>query len=164
MVEIFADRLDISNPGIPLVDTQRFLDSPPRSRNEDLAALMRRFGVCEERGSGVDKVVFQTEYFQLPAPIFEVVGDNTRAVLFAHRPLTKMDKEDRVRACYLHACLRYVNRDFMTNTTLRARFGIEPRNSATASRLIKEALEAGVIRPYDESAARKFMKYVPYWA
>lgn len=164
MVEIFEDRLEISNPGIPLVDTERFLDSPPRSRNEDLAALMRRFGVCEERGSGVDKVVFQTEYFQLPAPIFEVVGDNTRAVLFAHRPLTKMDKADRVRACYLHACLRYVNRDFMTNTTLRERFGIEPHNSATASRLIKEALEADVIRPYDESAARKLMKYVPYWA
>jgi len=164
MVEIFADRLEISNPGVPLVDTQRFLDSPPRSRNEDLAALMRRFGVCEERGSGVDKVVFQTEYFQLPAPIFEVVGDNTRAVLFAHRPLAKMDKEDRVRACYLHACLRYVNRDFMTNTTLRERFGIEPHNSATASRLIKEALGAGAIRPYDESAARKLMKYVPYWA
>lgn len=164
MVEIFADRLEISNPGIPLVQTERFLDSPPRSRNETLASLMRRIGVCEERGSGVDKVVFQTEAFQLPAPAFEVVEDNTRAVLFAHRPLTKMDKTDRIRACYLHACLRYVNRDYMTNTTLRERFGIEPHNSATASRLIKEALDAGVIRPYDESAARKLMKYVPYWA
>ncbi|MEW6326347.1 MAG: transcriptional regulator, partial [Thermodesulfobacteriota bacterium] len=47
---------------------------------------------------------------------------------------------------------------------LRERFGIELQNSATASRLIKEALEAGWIRPYDESASRKFMKYVPFWA
>jgi len=164
MVEIFESRMEISNPGQPLVDTQRFLDTPPRSRNEALAGLMRRLGICEERGSGVDKVVSQTEYFQLPAPIFEVVGDNTRAVLFAYRPLTKMDKEDRIRACYLHACLRYVNRDHMTNATLRERFGIETRNSATASRLIKEALEAGVIIPYDESASRKFMKYIPFWA
>jgi len=32
------------------------------------------------------------------------------AVLFAHRPLTKMDKDDRIRACYLHACLTFVNK------------------------------------------------------
>lgn len=164
MVEIFQDRMEISNPGLPLVETERFLDTPPRSRNEALASFMRRIGVCEERGSGVDKVVFQTEYFQLPAPAFEVIGENTRAVLFAHRPLAKMDKVDRIRSCYLHACLRYVNRDYMTNTSLRERFGIEIQNSATASRLIKEALEADRIRPYDESASRKFMKYVPFWA
>ena len=164
MIEIFADRMEISNPGVPLVETDRFLDTPPRSRNEALASFMRRIGVCEERGSGIDKVVFQTEYFQLPVPVFDVVGENTRAILFAHRPLAKMDKADRVRACYLHACLRYVNRDYMTNTSLRERFGIEPQNSATASRLIKEALEAKMIRPYDETASRKFMKYVPFWA
>ena len=164
MVELFDGRMEISDPGKPLVQTDRFLDTPPRSRNEALASFMRRIGVCEERGSGVDKVVFQTELYQLPAPAFEVVGENTRAVLFAHRPLTKMGKDDRVRACYLHACLRYVNRDFMTNTSLRERFGIDAKNSATASRLIKEAFEAGMIRPYDKEAARKLMKYVPIWA
>ena len=126
--------------------------------------MLRRIGVCEERGSGIDKVVFQTEFFQLPAPAFEVSGENTRATLFAHRSLTKMDKSDRIRACYLHACLRYVNRDYMTNTSLRQRFGIDQKNSAMASRLIKEALHAKVIRPRDESTARKLMKYLPYWA
>jgi ATP-dependent DNA helicase RecG len=75
-----------------------------------------------------------------------------------------MDKADRVRACYLHACLRYVSRDYMTNTSLRERFGIEPHNSATASRYIKEAVEQGMIRPFDELAGRKYMKYVPHWA
>ena len=61
--------------------------------------------------------------------MFEVLGENTRAVLF-HRSLTKMDKADRIRACYLHACLRYVNRHYMTNTTLRERFGIEPKTAS----------------------------------
>lgn len=164
MIEIFDDRMEISNPGIPLVETDRFLDRPPKSRNEAFASLMRRFGICEERGSGIDKVVFQVEMYQLPAPIFEVVGETTRVVLFGHQPLTKMDKADRVRACYLHACLKYVSREFMTNTSLRERFGIASQNSAMASRLIKEALEAQVIRPYDETAARKMMKYVPIWA
>lgn len=164
MVEIFENRIEITNPGKPLVQTERFLDTPPRSRNEALASFMRRIGVCEERGSGVDMVVFQTEYYQLPAPAFEVVEDNTKAVLFAQKPLAKMDKADRIRACYLHACLRYVNRDYMTNTSLRERFGIEPRNSATVSRYIKEAIKAGLIHSYDESAARKMQKYVPFWA
>lgn len=37
MIELFERRMEITNPGVPLVDPQRFLDSPPRSRNEVLA-------------------------------------------------------------------------------------------------------------------------------
>lgn len=164
MIEIFEDRMEIGNPGVPLMKPERFLDTPPRSRNEVLASLMRRMGICEERGSGVDKVVFQTELYQLPAPIFEVVGDGTKAVLFGPRPLSRMDKADRVRACYLHACLKYVSRQYLTNTSIRQRFGIQAQNIAAASRIIKEAVEAGAIVPYDSAAAPKLMKYIPIWA
>ena len=164
MVEIFTNRIEITNPGLPLVQTHRFLDSPPRSRNEALASFMRRIGICEERGSGVDKVVTQTEFYQLPAPLFETTQEHTRAVLFAHRELKEMDKADRVRACYLHACLRYVKRDFLTNASLRERFGVEEKNKAAVSRYIREAVDAKMILPVDEDAARKMMKYIPFWA
>lgn len=164
MVEIFKGRIEITNPGEPLVDTQRFVDTPPKSRNEELASLMRRFGICEERGSGIDKVIFQVELFQLPAPLFEVPEGFTRVVLFAHQPLTKMGKADRVRACYLHACLKWVMRDSLTNSSLRERFGIEERNKAAVSRYIREAVDERMIKPVDPSAARKMMKYAPYWA
>jgi predicted HTH transcriptional regulator len=60
-VEVFDDRIEFTNPGEPLVDTQRFVDTPPKSRNEALASLMRRVRICEERGSGIDKVVSQVE-------------------------------------------------------------------------------------------------------
>jgi ATP-dependent DNA helicase RecG len=163
MVELFSDRMEITNPGKPLGDPQRLLDHPPRSRNETLASLMRRMSVCEERGSGVDKVVLEAERYQLPAPAFEIVSDTMRSTLFTPRSLVKMDSTDRIRAVYLHACLRYVERDFMTNTTVRSRFGISEQNSATASRLIREALDAGEIRLHDEGAAPKFRKYVPKW-
>ena len=119
MVEIFDDRVEITNPGTPLVDTMRFLDSPPKSRNEALASLMRRFGICEERGSGIDKVVREVELSQLPPPLFEVPDGFTRAVLFSRKLLNAMDKDVRVRACYFHACLKYVERDFLTNASLR---------------------------------------------
>ena len=164
MVEIFAGRIEITNPGLPLVQTDRFLDSPARSRNEGLASFLRRIGVCEERGSGVDKVVFQTELYQLPAPLFETTDQHTRAVLYSYRDLNEMDKVERIRACYLHACLRYVQRDCLTNTSLRERFGVEERNKAAVSRYIREAVDAGMIRPVNEDASRKMMKYIPFWA
>lgn len=165
MVEIFDDRIEITNPGEPLVSTERFVDTPPESRNEALASLMRRLGICEERGSGIDKVLTEVELHQLPAPIFEAPRGFTRTVLFAPKPLIGMERAERVRVCYLHACLKYyVMRDFLTNASLRERFGIHERNKAMVSRYIREAVEAGMIKPFDEKAARKLMKYVPFWA
>lgn len=163
MVEVFEGRIEITNPGPPLVDAQRFVDSPPQSRNEALASFMRRIGICEERGTGWDNVVSQTELFQLPAPLVETGDHYTRVVLFGPRPLSSMDKSERVRAAYLHACLKYVSHEYLTNSSVRQRFGIEVRNSAKASRLIAEAIEAGVIVPDDPAAARKQMRYVPWW-
>ncbi|MFC1602025.1 ATP-binding protein [Pseudomonadota bacterium] len=164
MVEIFDDRIEITNPGEPLVDTQRFVDTPPKSRNEALASMMRRFRICEERGSGIDKVIFQVELFQLPAPLFEVPEGFMRTVLFAYKDLKEMDKRDRIRASYLHACLCYVTRRKMTNTTLRERFGIADQNAADASRLLKEAVEAGAIVIEDPSVGTRSRAYLPFWA
>lgn len=164
MVEIFDDRIVVTNPGEPLVDPQRFIDSPPKSRNEALASLMRRFRICEERGSGIDKVVFEVELYQLPAPLFENPEGFTRTVLFAHRPLSDMDKTDRIRACYLHACLRYVTRKEMTNSSLRERFGIATKNASTASKLLGEAVETGLIVIADPESGTRSRSYLPFWA
>ena len=164
MVEIFPGRIEITNPGEPLVDTQRFLDSPPTSRNEVLASLMRRFRICEERGSGIDKVVAETERYHLPAPLFETPPDFTRVVLFARKALADMDKTERARACYLHACLKYVQRDSMTNTSVRERFGIDEKNRAIASRLIREGVEAGLVAARLPEAPPKYREYIPFWA
>ena len=168
MVEIFEGRLEVTNPGEPLVETARFLDSQPKSRNERLASLMRRFDICEERGSGIDKVVAEIERFQLPAPVFEVPPESTRAILFGPKPLAKMDRSERVRACYLHACLKHVNGESLTNTSLRKRFAIKAATSAsaasTASRYIREAIEAELLKPADVQAGRRRMRYVPFWA
>lgn len=81
LVELFEDRLEITNPGTPLIDTLRFIDEPPRSRNEALAAFMRRLNICEERGSGIDKVIRSVEVFQLPAPDFRVLHGSVPLVV-----------------------------------------------------------------------------------
>lgn len=164
MVEIFSDRVEITNPGQPLVDTMRFIDSPPQSRNESLAAFMRRISVCEERGSGIDKVIFEVELFQLPPPDFTVVEDQTRAALFAYKKLGQMNKQEKIRACYQHACLCWVSNQKMTNATLRKRFAISDKNYPIASRVISESIEAELIKPFDpDNRSRKHAMYVPFW-
>ncbi len=164
-VEIFDGRVEITNPGVPLVDTLRFMDNPPRSRNETLAAFMRRISVCEERGSGIDKVVSAVELSQLPAPDFVVTDNHTKVVLFAPKKWAKMDRGDRVRACYQHACLMYVSNLRMTNATLRKRFGISEENYSMVSRVIGEAIGAGLVKPYDpESSSKRHASYLPFWA
>lgn len=165
MIEVFDGRVEISNPGRPLIDPQRFLDATPRSRNEKLAALLRRFGICEERGSGIDKVFFQAELYQLAPPDFRVNEEHTIAVLYAPRSLSRMDRSERVRACYQHAGLQWVAHGHLTNASLRNRFRISAANAAIASRIIGEAIEAGLIKPDDpENRSRKHARYVPFWA
>ena len=119
---------------------------------------------CNQNRAIIEKVVFETEFFQLPAPIFETVEDSFRAVLFAHREFRQMDRQDRIRACYLHSCLRYVQREYMTNSSLRSRFGVKEKNSAMVSRIIRDTIDADLIRPYDSSVSARAKKYVPIWA
>lgn len=164
MIEIFTDRVEITNPGIPLVDTWRFIDTAPKSRNEKLASLMRRFNICEERGSGIDRAIHEIEIHQLPAPKFIKGDDYTKVILYAPIPLSRMRVEDRVRACYQHTCLNYVSNIQTNNQSVRSRFNISKNNSSIASKIISESIEAGLIKPSDpDSDSKKFASYVPFW-
>lgn len=162
LVELFKDRLEITNPGTPLVNPDRFIDAAPRSRNEALAALMRRMRICEEQGTGIDKVVAAAELFQLPPPDFRVEESATRVMVYAPRRFPAMTSEERVRACYQHAVLKFVSGERMRNSTLRERFGIETRNAAQVSQVIRLALDRKLIRSADPDKPQA--AYVPFWA
>ena len=164
MVEIFDNRIEISNPGPPLISTLRFLDDR-RSRNENLAKFMRQLNLCEERGSGVDKVVLAVELFQLPPPDFRVAETGTIAVLFSPAKLGSMNKEDKIRACYQHACLQWISGVPMTNSSLRKRLDISDESHTIASKIIKSSKDAKLIKLYGEGDQKtKAAKYVPFWA
>lgn len=164
LVEIFEKRIEITNPGIPLVDVWRIIDNPPKSRNEKLAELMRRLRMCEELGTGWDKIVISAELQQLPAPRINLYEDSTKVTLFSEVPFSAISAEEKLWACYLHACIKQVEGGYLTNSSLRKRFGVKESSSGSISRLIKEAVTMGLIKPLDPSTAPRYMKYIPVWA
>ena len=64
----------------------------------------------------------------------------------------------------MHACVLHVQGEQLTNSSLRSRFGVPQSSSGSISRLIKEAMAEGIIKPLDPTTSNKYMKYVPVWA
>jgi ATP-dependent DNA helicase RecG len=164
MIEVYSNRVEISNPGEPIVPVERFIDGY-QSRNERLANFMRRMNICEEKSSGIDRVVHEAEAFQLPAPDFRVGHRRTVVTIYGPRPFDEMDRDDRVRACYQHCALKRVVSEWMTNQSLRERFGLSESKAAVTSQIIAATIDAGLIKP-DETVggSRKYARYLPFWA
>lgn len=165
VVEIFDNRISITNPGAPLHDVNRLLDLPPQSRNEDLAQAMFLLGICERRGSGIDRAVEAIEAMQLPAAKITKGENHTRVFLFIQKELSDMTKQEKIDACYQHACLVYEDNRAINNQSVRERFGIDKNQSAVASRIIADTLDAKKIKLSDESiTSKKYATYIPYYA
>jgi predicted HTH transcriptional regulator len=160
VVEVYSNRVEISNPGEPIVPVERFIDGY-QSRNERLADLMRRFGICEEKSSGIDRVVEASEIMQLPAPEFLTGHRQTIVVIHGPRAFRDMNGSDRVRACYQHCVLQYVLRKQMTNQSLRERFGLPEGSSNTVSQIITATMDQGLVKS-DPNAPDS--RYIPAWA
>lgn len=163
LIEVFPDRIEVTNPGKPLIDTKRFIDNPPRSRNEQLASLMRQFRICEELGSGWDKIALECEDYNLPAPSINVYDENTKVTLYSYIPYNKQTMEERIAACYMHACIRWMNHDPISNSTLRERFKLDAAASPNISKLIKASVKNNLIKPVDPNTMPRNMRYYPFW-
>jgi predicted HTH transcriptional regulator len=164
VVEIYADKVRIINPGIPLVDTDRFIDTPSKSRNPRFAKLMRDAGLCEERGSGVDRALIEIEKAALPPPLFQTVEGSTIVTVFMPKRFAEMTPDERIRACFQHACLGYERNDPMSNGSLRGRFGLPQTQYSQVSNVIRDAIDAGRIKPLDADQANRNARYVPWYA
>ncbi len=164
IVEIFDERIEATNPGSLLVDIDRIIDTAPHARNEKMANFLRMARICEARGSGFDRIEEGMRDWKIPAPKVETTEDFCRTKLYWHRSLSSWSKEDKIRTCYIYVCYCYVNGIDATNTVLRERFGVSEKNKAIVSRIIKETVDKGLIRLYDDATAPRYYKYVPYWS
>ena len=164
-IEIFTNRISITNPGAPLNDVNRLIDLPPHSRNEQLAQSLFLLGICERRGSGIDRAIAAIEEKHLPPIKITKSEQHTRVFLYPPKKLTDMTKEEKIRACYQHACLLHESNMTINNQSVRERFEINKNNSSVASRIIADTLEAGFIKLSDtDIVSKKFATYVPYYA
>lgn len=163
-IEIFTNRISITNAGAPLNDINRLIDLPPQSRNEQLAQMMFTLGICERRGSGIDRAIAAVEKMFLPPVKFTKSEQHTRVFMYPQKSLKEMTKQEKISACYQHACLMYEDGDKINNQSVRERFELSKNESSVASRIIADTMDAGLIKPADiETASKKYMTYIPYY-
>ena len=163
-LEIFTNRIEMKNPGAPLIDTNRFIDLPPKSHNDKMAQAMFLFKLCKKRGSEMDRAVAALEEKCLP-PIKITSSDaHTRAFLYVPKKWSKMSFEERIQTCYQQACLLYERNETMNNQSLRERLGMEHRSTAPASRIIYDTIQRGLIKPANtENESKKLASYIPFY-
>jgi ATP-dependent DNA helicase RecG len=162
VIEMYQDRIEITNPGCSLIDVDRIIDER-QSRNEKFAAAMREIGLCEERGGGIDKAIIEIEEMNLPAPEFFPSENSMRVVIFGPKKFGQLSKADKVWSCFCHCVVRWIRHDYMSNTSLRQRFSLPDEEYQAASGVISDARKAGRIVPADPKQGRKNARYVPYW-
>lgn len=163
-VGIFDDRIEITNPGCLSVGRLRIIDQPARIRNRGLCESMRRLGFFEGTGSGWDRIVEICDKLCIPVPQIQAKAGYTRITVFGKVPFDDMSREDRMWACYAHACIRHTKGLRVTNATLRARFGLDPSRHAAITGLLKAACDASLIRVSDDAPGSRPLSYVPFWA
>lgn len=88
---------------------------------------------------------------------------NTKVALFFHIPFELTAKEDRIRTCYMQACLAFVNFEAIANTDIRRTFGLGEKK-VQATRIFKDTMTAGLVKQVDPDTSPRNMRYVPYWA
>ncbi|MEJ4100505.1 ATP-binding protein [Corynebacterium mastitidis] len=162
-VEVFSNRVEVTNPGCPLIDPARFIDSTSTTRNPTLGTALRQAQFVEQRGSGWDKVVQSLELSKLPPALVRTNGSTT-VILSAFKPFPLLSQEERRQAVYQHTCLAYLENRVSNNSSIRTRLGLEDSQAAQVSRLLKDCVEAQLIRPQDPQAGPRAMRYVPAWA
>lgn len=166
LIEIFDDRIEISNPGglLPSKQLDRLIGTQPESRNEQLARAFRRFRICEEQGSGLLKAGLQVEIYGLPPIKFEAGSNYFKVTLQSPKTFADMSARARLSACYQHAVLKHLSGSAMTNKSLRERLKMPEKQRSMVSALIQEALDRQLIKPADpENKSRKFSEYIPTW-
>ncbi|NMM94970.1 ATP-binding protein [Bifidobacterium oedipodis] len=169
LIEIFNNRVEFSNPGNSLIRLERLVNDPPEARNPKLADLSRRLRMCEEAGSGWDKIIDACETAHIPSPVVQQSDgtDGNASImvrLSQYRSYPDLSLSERMDACYWHACIQFANGECLTNASLRERFGLDDSYSSPISRLIRESVTSGLIKPSDPNAPRKKMEYIPGWA
>jgi ATP-dependent DNA helicase RecG len=165
-IEVYDNRISITNPGVllPSKRLDRLIGTAAESRNELFASKFRQCRICEERGTGFQKIVQAVELFGMPPVVFTELENAFQVTLYAPRNFSDMSQDERIEATYQHAVLQYYSSQTLTNTTLRKRFKASERQRNQITNLITDAVDKQRIKRKDQNSGNKFAEYLPYWA
>jgi len=163
-ISIFSDRIEILNPGKPLLPVERFMDQR-NSRNPKLAMGLRAMHICERQGGGMKRTISAIEAIFSPPIIYRISEFATMAIIYAPKPFKEMTQLECVWACYQHCCWKYLAGEQTTNESLRGRFGVGESDRSVISRILADTVDASLIKEDPEAGgSRKFARYIPSWA
>ncbi len=164
-VEIFPDRIEFTNPGPLPMEALRIADAAPLPRNPQLSQLAKQLNLTgTTHYTGWLNVIDTLDQAKLPAPSIESIGTTTRATLYLPLPYREQSPEARRRACYWHACAQYQHGASATNASIRERFDLPATSAAQVSRLLRDCVTAGILRPARARSSKRNTSYLPYWA
>ncbi len=164
VIEVFKNRVEITNSGLPVLDPLHFLDGGPAIKNEKIFSEMKNLGLVDGQGHGWRKIVKELESRSLPVPEIKVRKNSITVTLWFEKPLKLLSLDKRNWTVYLHTVLRYLLSEPANNASLRQRLNLPESKSSTVSKLFRQAAEGGLVKPFDQHSSNKTKKYVPAWS
>ena len=165
MINITNSFIEFVNPGTLKISPDHIIDAEPIAENEKLSSFLRRAGIGDARGTGFDKMENALEEARMLSPSVHELSSSVSVYVYAQKPFSKWNLEEKLSAAYYHACLFYYSAGkAMTNESLRIRYGLSSKDKSTVSRIIRVAVERGLLKPQNETSSDKSRSYIPYWA
>ena len=164
---VFDDVIDQINALLPV--NEDFADGL-RDEHRDFSLVAVReivVNACVHQDfmehGGIDRALENIEKQQTDAPEFIVKTRSTTVELRKGR-FEDMGMKERVNAAYLHCCLQTAKGGFLTNSSLRERFGLSMAKTAVTSQVIAAAVDAGliVLAPATKGS-RRTARYLPFY-
>lgn len=164
---VFDDVIDQINALLPV--NEDFADGL-RDEHRDFSLVAVReivVNACVHQDfmehGGIDRALENIEKQQTDAPEFIVKTRSTTVELRKGR-FEDMGMKERVNAAYLHCCPQTAKGGFLTNSSLRERFGLSKAKTAVTSQVIAAAVDAGLIfLDPATKGSRRTARYLPFY-
>lgn len=103
-VAVFADRVEIENPGIlvPGLTVEALVDGVSKLRNRVIGRVFHELGLAEQWGSGIQRMIAECKAAGLPPPEFQETGHHFRVTLRLQAvQQVQLDDVDRALIAFL---------------------------------------------------------------